>query len=770
MTMMQTRTHWGLFVAGAVAALAASPGDAQQATSSSQLAEIVVTAEKRSENIQTVPLTVQAFTAKDLQNLGLKWSSDLGQVTPNMEILLPNGVGNQPIIVIRGIGLNDANSNNAGPNGVYLDQVYLSSPASQTLQMFDLERVEVLKGPQGTLYGQNTTGGAVNLITAQPTDTLEGNLDLDYSSFETSRVEGALGGPLGGGLLGRVAFVTNHSQGYGYNALTGQKENGADNSAARLSLAYDGIDKLKLTAQADFAHVDNRPTEYRNYGTLVPGTQGSANPTVCSIAATYAGQCVDIFGYGTPANFYSGSYNRHAHLKLTSEMGYVRADYTPGEITYTSLTSFEHLQRVHPEDSDQSPYRILEITWGAENSTFSQEFRASRTARNYNWVGGVYFMRENLNQLQTLQFLLDFDQFGGFGIPAGPGAGDGTAFQFFDKAHQVTNAYAAYGQAEFDLTQRLHAILGARYTVDERSFAYNGTQENQLGGENNFGPLMTIVDSNQSLRNSDPTWRVGLKYDVLKDVMAYASIATGFKTADFNGGFIQGTPDQVARLLVPAAPEHVTTYELGVKSTLLDHRLLVDLAGFYNDYRDLQIYSLVPSQAGPLNVLDNAKKAHTEGIDAEMKAKLFTGMTASLQIGLLSTRLDQFVSNRDPSQPNYAGNELPYAPHVSGTLTLDYTRPVGASVLDLQYTASYKSHQYYDSSNDPYIAQDAYWLENARIGWTFPDSRWQVAVYGRNLGNTHYSVGNFDGTVPFGFVQYIVGYPRTFGGEVQYRY
>jgi iron complex outermembrane receptor protein len=735
-----------------------------------ELAPILVTAQRRIEDIQTVPVTMQALTGRDLDTLGLRWTSDLGEVISNAEILLPNGTGNQPLVVIRGIGLNDANSNNAGPNGMYADEVYLSSPESQTLQMFDLDRVEVLKGPQGTLYGRNASGGAINFISAKPTNELTGNLDLDYSSFETGRIEGALSGPVAPNLLGRIAVLANHSEGYGYNALTGTRENGANNQAARAILLYKGIQDLTLSLNVHGSHVDNRPTEYRNYGSLVPGTQGSASPTVCSVAAVYAGQCVNIFGYGTPSSFYSGSYDRRGHLKVTSIGTSLRADYSPGRVTFTSLTAFEHNQKVHPEDSDQSPYRILEITWGAKNATFTQEFRASQAEKNYNWVAGLYYLHESLTQNQPLQFLLDFDRFGAFGIPAGPGAGDGIAFQFFDHAHQVTNASAAYGQGEYEIAANTRVVLGGRFTHEQRSFAYLGTQENQAGGADHFGPLTTVADSTQSVSHSNVSWRVGLNYDVAKDILAYASIATGFKSADFNGGFLMGTPEQIARLLVPAAPEHVTTYEIGWKSSFMDRRVVFNVAAFYNDYRELQIYTLIPNPAGPINVLDNAQKAHTEGIDAEFIGRPFPGFTASVQLGLLSTRLDEYTSNRDPSQIDFTGKQLAYAPHTSGSITLDYKRPIGSGVMNLQYTASYKSHQYYDSSNDPYIAQPAYWLQNARAGYTFGHSHWEVAGYVKNVADTHYSVGNFNGTSPFGFIQYIVGTPRWFGVEANYRF
>ncbi|MDR3507108.1 MAG: TonB-dependent receptor plug domain-containing protein, partial [Caulobacteraceae bacterium] len=229
---------------------------------SNEIGEVVVTAQKRSENIQKVPISIQAFTAKDIRALGIKSSSDLGQMSPNVDIALPAGAGNQPIIAIRGIGLNDYDTNNAGPNGVYVDEVYLSSPASQTFQTFDLQRVEVLKGPQGTLYGRNSSGGAINFISNKPTDYFTADLHAEYSSFNTFNVLAAVGGPIAPGLTGRIAIVKNDSEGYTTNALTGNKENGANNAAFRAMLEYKPNDQLKVLFNVHGGYVDNRPAEY----------------------------------------------------------------------------------------------------------------------------------------------------------------------------------------------------------------------------------------------------------------------------------------------------------------------------------------------------------------------------------------------------------------------------------------------------------------------------------------------------------------------------
>src|SRR5258707_4167801 len=233
------------------------------------LEAIVVTAERRAEDIQTVPISIQAFTGKLLEELGVKSSSDIAQFTSNVEIALPSGTGNQPLISIRGIGLNDYDTNNAGPNGVYLDEVYLSSPSAQTFATFDLQGVEVLKGPQGTLYGRNTNGGAINLTTVKPSDEFSSNLHAEYGTYNTANLEGAVSGPLTSTLDGSFAFDANHSYGYVHNLLTGDNENGANNYAASAMLLYQPIDELDVLFNLHAGQANNRPTEYRHIGTFV---------------------------------------------------------------------------------------------------------------------------------------------------------------------------------------------------------------------------------------------------------------------------------------------------------------------------------------------------------------------------------------------------------------------------------------------------------------------------------------------------------------------
>ncbi len=744
----------------AVAQTVAAPSTTAPA---SVVEEITVTSQHRSENVQKVPISINAYSAQDIQKLGIQSSTDIGQVTPNVNIALSQGAGNQPIITIRGIGINDENTNNAGPIAVYVDDVYLSSPASQTFATFDLERIEVLKGPQGTLYGMNTTGGAINYVSAKPTDDATGNLHVEYSSFNTWNIEGAVGGPISSTLDGRIAFVKNNSDGYEKNALTGKMENGANDYSVRGQLLWKPRDDLKVLLNINGGQIDTRPAEYGHLGDFKPGTT-FLNPTLCSVSQVRADQCVDIFGYTQGKGFYDGAFNKQAHLRVNDINANLRIDWSPGYLALTSISAIEHSDKIEPEDTDSSPYRELEINWEVRSTSFTQEFRASHSETKYNWTAGVYYLHENLQQNQPLALLLDFDQF------FGPGSGDGLAQKQTDRSRQVTDAEAIFGQGEYSVTDKLKLILGGRYTHERRTFQYQGTVAYQDGGEGNFGPPSSLLPAGvaiPALDDGEFTWRAGVNYSFNRNVMAYASIATGFKSGDFNGGFLSTDPVQAAVQVQPVPPETDTSYEVGIKSNLFDHRLLANASIFYTRYNDLQVFSLVPSPAGPLNSLTSAKAAHNFGADLEFVGKPITNLTLTANVGLLDTRIDTFAV-LVPGTSSLQGLQLAFSPHVSAFLMAEYKIPIGQDTLSFQLNASYKGHQFYDSTNDPYLAQPGYWLENLRVSYDF--GRFEVAGYIKNLSNLHYWNDAFDSTSPFGFIQPVVGTPRRFGVEVNYRF
>ncbi len=761
---------WALLATSALG-LAASAG-AQTApppgntAESIELQEIVVTAQHRSENVQDVPITIQALGGHALENLGVQTTEDLGNVTTNVTISLPQGAGNQPQITIRGIGLNENNSNDSGPNGLYVDDFYMSAPTSQSFALFDVSRVEVLEGPQGTLYGRNSAGGAINIITNKPTDEFEGYADVAYGNFDTQKYSGAISGPITDGLDGRIAFIHNYSEGYAYNTLLGEHENGANDYSVRGSLLAKPADGVTILATTHFSRVDRLPDIYAHLGTFEPAQPLSPNGgALCSMAQIFAARspCVDLFGQPTTPGYTSAS-PITAHLKVTDVGETVRVDFPVGPVDFTSITGFDYNYRFEPEDSDSSAYHELKVNWENDSREFTQELRAHQATAKYNWVGGLYVMVENLHQAQEVNILLDWDRF------FGPGTGDGIANQQTVNNVQITKAYAAFGQAEYSFTDTLKGILGARFTVESQSMRFRSAADVQNGGEGQFTPLAQFLDSTNSLRDTNFSWRTGLNYTPLSNLLFYGSVATGFKAGTFNGGFLSTVPAQAALQEQPVQPEKVITYEVGAKTQFFDRMVTFNTSVFYNDFDNLQLFALINSPIGPINLFTNAKKSKTYGADFDLTIRHpIPNLTLSAQAGLLQTKITEYQASDLAGVPNLTGKQLAYSPHLTAFLLAQYEVPVGnEKSINFEYSAAYKSFQYFDPTNDPYITQSGYWLQNARVGLKL--DKFELSAYGRNLANKYYLVDSFDSIQPFGYVQPVWGQPRTYGIEARYTF
>jgi len=766
-----------LAASSSVALLATQAAHAEPAGSAAtSVTEVVVTAQRRSQKLQDVPISVQAISSKQLMAAGIKSTQDLGQITPNVTIISPIGAGNQPLITIRGIGLNDFDTNNAGPNGVYVDDVYLSAPGVQNFSMFDISQAQVLKGPQGTLYGRNTSGGALLFTSNRPTDYFTADAHGEYGDYNTYQLEGAVGGPIAPGLDGRIAGVLNHSDGYVQNSLTGGSPyDNVNNEAVRLQLQYEPNDKLKLYFNTSIGYLSNHPEPYGHIGVFEPGTQNTAAPVMCSPAQAFAGGCVDLYGYGTPG-YWKGAYAETQNLTNLAAITQFRADYKAGPITLTSISSWQHDDKLHPEDTDGDPLNLIRATYGVQSNTYTQEFRAAQSEKNFNWVVGLYYLHENLRQNQPLSLFYDGDLGGGFGVPPGPGAFDGIAQIVYDRSVQTTDSAAAFGQGDYTFN-KFTLTLGGRYTWERKTFDYAQASQFQQGGLGNYGPLTDIIDPpEESQTASNFTYRAALSYHVTDRAQVYASIATGFKSGGFNGSFLSNDPDTVLVQLRPVKPENVTAYELGEKATFFDHRLVLDAALFYNAYRNEQVFAseLTTLVLGngtttqlSAQILGNAPASHTEGAEFQITAVPVDGLTIDLEPAFLQTRMDngQFAGGS-----NLTGNELANAPRFTFTGIINYRWALAnGDDVNFRWNSNYRSHYWFDATNDPYIQQNGYWLHNLNIDYE-SSHHWSVGVFVRNVADQKYNLTSSDISAPFGFLEPVEGPPRTYGVELTYHY
>jgi iron complex outermembrane receptor protein len=760
---MRATLSFGIGVAGLLPCGAGAQPDEKPRAG---LETIVVTAQKRSQSVQKIAMTINALDRRRLKQLGLTSSDQISGYVANVQVGLPSGKGNQPDITIRGVGLNDYNSNNAGPNAVYIDDVYMSAPASQTFQTFDLDRIEVLKGPQGTLYGRNANGGAINFVTAKPTDEFYASEDSTYGSYNTWSTETVVNGPIAEGVTGRIAVVHNYSDGYFHDETDGKTTNGANDYAWRGQVSIKPNDDLTIDLNFHGGLVDRRPDEYHQLGTL----QSAFGPP-CATNAVLAGQCVDLYGYKSPSSLYDGYYNRDQKLKVRGTGGYARINYDVGGVNLTAITAIESSNRFQPEDTDAEPYRLLELNYIARSQEISQEVRATFGRPGWTWLAGLSYLHESLLDAQVGGALVGLD-----GL-LGPGAGDDTAEIAAVADQQTTNSSAGYVQTDITLLDGLQLTLGGRYTYETKDFDAAGflSLEGVDAPSAAFGPLAPTYHFLRHLANGATSGRAALSYTVRPGLLTYASLTTGFKSGGFNGGLLDNDQAVAFRQLQPIRPEMITSYEAGVKSDLLDDRLRLNAAGFYYQYHDLQIFNLVPAAANgglPVNVLTNAPRATIKGLDAELDVKPLPELTLRLSLGYLDTALGSFVNGAGTTAPvAYTGKQFPLAPRFTLAASAVYDIPLAnGNRIELASQASYRTLQFFDSSNDPLTTQPAYWLLDLRAEYQTGDGKWRVAAFARNATDTHYLNYALDLGSPFGLIQQVVGQPRLVGGEVSFKF
>ncbi len=755
MTKRRTHTPIGLLALGLLLGTSNVAYAQSSDTGARILDEIIVTAQKKEENAQDVPISISAFSGAALEAIGITESDQLGQFVPGLEIGTSSGKNSQLILFLRGAGLSDFNNNNAGPIGIYSDEVYISSPILTSFQFFDTERLEVLKGPQGTLYGRNTTGGAVKFVTNKPTEDFQFTGRASYSSFDTTDFEAAVSGPLSDNVRGRLAISKNDSDGFIENLTTGENENGNDALFWRGMLDFDVTENLFVRANIHGASVNPQASKFNHLG----AGPGNAN----------------ALGYVAPEDPFVGEYNQDGEVDTDAIGGYLEAKYDFGGMELTSITAYDEADSLIEEETDASPLNIINIDYGVESKTFSQEVRLTGELGNSNWLVGGFYLTEDLDQNQTVNLFGDLRAFTeGLSDPFGVAAGAPILFARTVN-EQDTESFAVFGQADFALSEKLTVTLGGRYTDESRDFLASAVLEDDLGflvpdedgdpitlpgGEL---PVYSFPDLN--LSDSAFSWRAGLDYALNDNVLLYASAARGFKSGGFNGGFLSLDAAESAVQVQPYEPEFLTAYEVGFKSDLLDNRLRLNASVFLNDFKDLQVFTLESTGALPIQVLDNSSSAEVLGAEFDATFYPVDNFLLNLSASFLDSELQDFVAN---GGQDFSGNVIANTPKssVSGLARYDHDLGENGS-LHAQASFAYKSDVFFTTDNNPIASQDGYTLVNARVGYDSEDRNWGLAVFAKNLGDVTYFSRVTD-LSDFGIFTRTVGTPRSYGVELTF--
>ena len=697
--------------------------------------DIIVTAQKRSENLQDVPVAVSAVTGKTLENKRILDLVDLSNATPGLQIKSDDN-GANPRIFIRGVGVNDFNPATASAVGIYADGVYVGSPLAQRFAFFDLQQAEVLRGPQGTLYGRNTTGGAVNVTSRKPGNDVEADFLAEYGRFNSVNLQGGVSLPLVKDLLSvRVAGLYQRDDGYSVNRLTGNRGNNADRWAVRGSVHFTPssaiTDDLAVTAGK------SRGGSIWAYNrTLFPASPDVAGPDgLCAPAYYGTANCTNVLGYANASkNLYEGDYSFEGKDKVNLFTVANTLTINLGSADIVSVTGYQHAKRNDQEETDANPLPVITASYIARQNTFSQELRLQSSGKPaLRYVFGLYYAHDDLTNNSAYDVLAI--------LPADPAAGIG---RFVWPLAQKTDSYAAFGQLDYDLTSRLTATVGLRYSADHKDFHY-------FSGETNTGTSFFTFDGSKTF--DSVSGKFGLQYRFTPDVNAYASYSRGTKS----GGFFSGQTGNIADI-GPYKDETVNAYEAGLKTELLRHTLRANLAAFYYDYQNLQVYTTVIDGFITRQLFTNASAARMYGGELELEATPARGLTISMNAAYLNATYRNFVS----AGADYSGNTLPSAPKISVQTAADYTQPVSFGAIVANVSASYRSKVFFDTANTPRLSDQARVYVDGRLGVQLVRNKLEIGIWGKNIfGETN--ISDITPIASLGFDVVSVGPPRTYG-------
>lgn len=759
------RVFTGIAVTTTLAVSVSLPSFAQN---SPALEEIIVTAQRRSENLQDVPIAITAFSSEALEKGGFNDVGEISQAVPGMSIATHFQYAN-PKIYLRGVGNNEYQANAVGAVAVYQDDVYLAAASGQLFQFYDLESVEILRGPQGTLYGKNTTGGAIKVTSRRPGDELEGNINISAGNFNALDIEGGVSFPMiEDTLAARIAVVSNSRDGFVKNtyvdpANTGRNNedvNGRDSSAARLLLAYTPSENLSIDFNVHTG--ENRSTAMQGESFFLADLDNDPN-TPLQVAGFFRDFLPAAFGITTgqgtenPDKFVQ-AYNYDISESLDANGGNVKVIYDFDNISLTSITATESVSRNSREDVDQTPASILQIEWDNESEQFTQEFQLANSDNgDFNWITGLYYFDDEIKVNNIYDLGRDLQPLN-------------ATLAFFINELGITNqdyvqntdAFGAFAQGTYALTPDLNFTLGVRYTDETREWSGN-SRRTPLDGTGTVVliPQQTLEDDWQST-----SWRVALDYSFNDDMLGYFSVNRGHKAGGFNGGSVADVSE-----LNPAFDQEVlTAYEVGLKSDLVDGRVRLNLASFFYDYKDIQIFTIEPPVPGdllPLQVIRNAESAESYGIEVELLASITDNLLFSLNGGYLKTEIGNYAPRPDI---DYTGNEIGNSPNYDINMGLDYIVPVANAsewVFHIDVTA--KDDHWFDPSNSDRVFQEGYEIWNAYFAYVHDSGRWSATLWTKNLLDEEYTteIIPIDG---FFFDEHFAGLPRTYGLRLNFAF
>lgn len=675
--------------------------------------EIVVTAERRAETLQNVPMSITALAGEDLRAAGVLDTRALEFQTPSLSVSSNGPAGS---LYLRGIGSDQLGVGSEGSTSIYLDDVYLGRQQNALSTLLDVQRVEVLRGPQGTLYGRNSVGGAIKIVSAVPTSDSFAKVGLSVGNYDAAGVEAVINGPIvPDKLMGRVAALWDYHEGYvkDINPAATRRLDDGNILRLRASTRYLPSDDLTVDLSADYS---------KDRGT------GPVSKVLTAGTANALGARLIPDPY--TVNFNIQNARVVEDWGLTSNVAW-----DLGALSLRSITGYRRNRWSEDIDSDGTEVPQQEVVWAERQQQFSQELQlTSAASEKFDWIGGLYYFYESSHFDVALLRPLD---------PA--------LFAIRLPSQNKTNAFAVFTDGTYHVTDRFRVKGGLRYSYEKK--------DDDVSLLLNDGILGGQFPGNAAWQAVTP--QAVLEYQAAARTLLYASVTRGFKSGGFNS---VGSGEKFD-------PEYLWSYEVGMKSQWLDNLLQVNADSFYYNYRNLQVTRWIDN----LTQIQNAARARVVGGELEVVALPTAGLNISLGLSLLNAEYTDYVTsnpatiNEPPS--NLAGNKLRNAPGVTANIAAEYTHRVplgGALTWRLDY--HWQSRVFFDPFNQPMVQQEPYGIAGARVTYASPTDRIHVSAFGKNIFNREYftTVFRFDSTGYNYLAQ--VGEPRTYGVRVDLRY
>lgn len=714
------------------------------------LEEIVVTSQKRatSLDVQKVPTAISVFSGEALEESFAVDLTDVGRMAPNVQL---NPAGTYPGFAnffIRGIGVSNTTRSQDPAVGTFLDGIYVGFGPSSIAETFDVQSVEVLRGPQGTLFGKNVTGGAVSVTSRRPGNDFGGYTKVQIGNYGSIKITGAVDLPLSDNVAVRLAATSRSRDGYFDNLETGDTKPESDVKIIRPTLVWTPTDRTSIAVIGEYYRSEGGSSASQNLDSRV-------NPRVAGPAVVQR-----VFDYAPPGDKYDIRHNTQGYVDAEAKMLVVDGSYDADHGVFTVITGAREVSYDSSTDFDGSPHTVFHFPDNKEDQEqFSFEARyASKFSSTVDFTTGVFYFTQEYDVGERREFFVG-------GTPQNP-----MIWQQVGLGEADDQSVAVFGEASWHISDSLSLLLGGRWTKEEKEilfcpFSFDATVFSSLSMSDCANP----VSKDEDWTSFSP--KVGLDWHIAEQMFGYLSWSTGFRSGAFN------IRARLPEAIGPVDEEEVNTWEAGLKSTLLDGKMRFNVALFHSSYDDIQrtISDTVIVNGSPAvtQVLRNAAEASISGIELESSLILTETLAADFTVGYLNAEYDRFPgidADRnglyEPAIDNAAAEKLDFerVPEFEYTLGLEHRFGIGTSGELLSRLAyQWRDDHFVDTLNSPSVAVDSYGLLDASMTYSDFADGWSIAVFGRNLTDEEFHDFGYDGGTHRAVWG---GVPRTYGMEM----